>query len=85
MSTRRVLRRIGTDPWKGFCQGTEISLRFDESYYVGSSAFLLGSVLSNFFALYCAVNSFAQLVIYSNQREGEWKRWPPQAGLQALI
>ena len=85
MSTKRVLRRIGADPWKGFCQGTEVSLRFDESYYVGSSAFLLGSVLQNFFALYCAVNSFAQLVIYSEQREGEWKRWSPQAGLQALI
>lgn len=85
MSTRRVLRRVGSEPWKGFCQGTEISLRFDESFYVGSSAFLLGSVLCNFFALYCAVNSFAQLVIYSDQREGEWKRWPPQAGLQALI
>lgn len=85
MTTRRVLRRVGSEPWRGFCQGTEISLRFDESYYVGSSAFLLGSVLSNFFALYCAVNSFTELVITSDQREGEWKRWPAQAGLQALV
>ena len=85
MTTKRVLRRVGNEPWKGFCQGTEVSLRFDESYYVGSSAFLLGSVLSNFFALYCAVNSFTELVVYSDQREGEWKRWPAQTGLQVVL
>ena len=53
--------------------------------YVGSSAFLLGSVLNRFLPLYTSINSFTQLVIRSQQREGEWKRWPAMAGLQEMI
>jgi type VI secretion system protein ImpG len=52
---------------------------------VGTGAFLLGSVLSQFLALYAAINSFTQLVLKSEQREGEWKRLPPIAGYQELL
>jgi len=52
---------------------------------VGSGAFLLASVLERFFALYASVNSFSQLVIKSSQREGEWRRWAPAAGEQAVL
>ncbi|HZU33277.1 MAG TPA: type VI secretion system baseplate subunit TssF [Candidatus Angelobacter sp.] len=52
---------------------------------MGSGAFLLASVLQKFFALYASVNSFSQLVIKSVQREGEWKRWLPLAGEQAVL
>ena len=58
MSAKPVVRLIGTDAWRGFCQGVEITLTFDERQYVGSSAFLLASVLNRFFALYSSVNSF---------------------------
>jgi type VI secretion system protein ImpG len=85
MSCRRVTRRIGADAWRGFCHGTEVTLTFDESLYVGSGAFLLGAVLHRFFALYSSVNSFTQLVVRSRQREGVWKRWPAMAGSQDLL
>lgn len=85
MECRRVVRRVGPDAWRGFCQGTEVTLTFDESAYMGSSAFLLASVLQRFFALYASVNSFSQLVIRSPQREGEWKRWLPIAGEQPVL
>ncbi len=85
MECRRVVRRVGSDAWRGFCQGAEVTLTFDESAYMGSGAFLLASVLQRFFALYASVNSFSQLVIKSLQREGEWKRWPPMAGEQAVL
>jgi type VI secretion system protein ImpG len=85
MECRRVVRRVGADAWRGFCQGTEVTLTFDEHAYMGSGAFLLASVLQRFFALYASVNSFSQLVIRSLQREGEWKRWPPMAGEQAVL
>jgi len=85
MECRRVVRRIGHDSWRGFCQGTEVTLTFDENAYVGSGAFLLASVLQRFFSLYTSVNSFAQLVAKSLQREGEWKRWPPVAGDQPVL
>jgi len=85
MSCRKVTRRAGAEPWRGFCQGTEITVTFDESLYVGSGAFLLGAVLNRFLPLYASINSFTEVVIESIQREGVWKRWPPMAGLQELI
>jgi type VI secretion system protein ImpG len=85
LACRSVVRRIGTDAWKGFCRGVEINLLFDEELYVGSSAFLFGSVLNRFFALYSSVNSFTQLVIRSKQRDGVWKKWPPTIGEQIVL
>jgi type VI secretion system protein ImpG len=77
--------QIGADAWRGFCQGLEVSLTVDEALYVGSSALLLSAVLSRFFGLYVAVNSFAQLVLRSEQRQGEWIRWPARTGAQPLL
>jgi type VI secretion system protein ImpG len=85
LSSRQVVRRLGPDAWRGWCRGLEVTLGFDERLYVGSSAFLLAAVLRHFVALYTAVNSFTQLVITSQQREGIWKQWPPIAGVQSLL
>ncbi|HEV7516247.1 MAG TPA: type VI secretion system baseplate subunit TssF [Thermoanaerobaculia bacterium] len=85
MSCRKVVRRTGTEAWRGFCRGNEVTLTFDEDAYVGSSAFLLASVLDRFLALYAAMNSFTQLVIHSRQRHGVWKQWPPRVGEQILL
>jgi type VI secretion system protein ImpG len=85
MSLKKVLHRTGADAWRGFSRGTEVTLLFDENAYVGGGAFLLASVLDRFLALYASVNSFTQLVIHSQQREGEWKRWPFMAGEQMVL
>jgi len=85
ISLRRTVQRVGREAWRGFCRGTEVTLTFDENAYVGGGAFLLASVLNRFFALYSNVNSFTQLVARSQQREGDWKRWPPMAGEQAVL
>ncbi len=82
---RKVVRRLGDAAWKGFCRGTEITLTFDETQYVGSSAFLLASVLNRFFALYASTNSFTQLVVRRAGREGEWKRWLPTVGAGTVL
>jgi len=80
LKTRRVVRRIGKDAWRGFCRGTEVTLTFDETQFVGGSAFLMSAVLCRFFGLYAATNSFTQLVVRSRQRDEIWKTWPPLAG-----
>lgn len=85
LSSRHVVRQVGRDAWRGFCRGLEVTLVFDESAYVGSSAFVFAAVLRHFFALYAAINSFAQLVIKSHQREGIWKQWAPMAGEQIIL
>jgi type VI secretion system protein ImpG len=86
MSARRVVRRIRHNDWRGFCQGSEVTLEFEEDQYVGSGAFLLGAVLERFFALYASINSFTELVITRAAQPGrEWKRWPPRAGYQPIL
>ncbi|MGE4297227.1 MAG: type VI secretion system baseplate subunit TssF [Desulfovibrionaceae bacterium] len=85
MTTKRVVRQMRGEAWKGFARGIEVSLTFDESLYVGSSAYLLASVLNRFFAMYVSINSFTQLKISSVQREGVWKQWPPMAGDQIIL
>src|SRR5581483_1375893 len=49
MSCRKTVQHVGEDAWRGFCRGIEVTLEFDEQMYVGSGAFLLGSVLNRFF------------------------------------
>ncbi len=85
MEARRVVKRLGRDAWRGFVRGHEITLEFDNNFYVGGSAFLLASVLNHFFPLYTTTNSFTQLVIKSSQREGVWKKWPPRTGHKELL
>jgi type VI secretion system protein ImpG len=85
VKVRQVMRRFGKDLVRGFARGTEVTLRVDESAFVGSSAFLFTSVLSRFLSLYSSTNSFTQLVVHSAQREGEWKRWQPMAGGRIVL
>jgi len=85
LHTRPVARRIGAEAWRGFCRGTQVTLVFDETQYVGASAVLFGSVLHHFFGLHAAINTFTEVVMESLQRDREWKRWPPVAGSQAVL
>lgn len=84
-STRPILRRVAAEAWRGFCQGLEVSLEFDEEQFVGSSALLLSLVLSRFLPQGAAVNSFVEVVARSRQRQGEWKRWPARISDQSLL
>jgi type VI secretion system protein ImpG len=85
LSLRPTVQRVGRQAWRGFCRGTEVTLTVDENSYVGGGSFLLAAVLNRFFALHASVNSFTQLVLKSQQREGVWKRWPAMAGEQAVL
>ena len=73
--------RIGA----GFVRGLETTLTFDETQFVGSGMYLFACVLERFLALYTSLNSFNQLAIRTEQREGIIKRFPPRAGEQELL
>jgi type VI secretion system protein ImpG len=81
VSTRRIVGRVGTDAWRGFCRGTEITLEIDEDAFAAANAspFLLGQVLSQFFGLYTTINSFTQLVIRASRRGAAETRFEAQA------
>jgi len=80
LDTRHVTRRV-----KGsFCRGLLVRVTFDEDKFVGSSMFLLASVLERFLAHYVSINSFVQLEALSLQRRGAVRLWPPRNGNRIL-
>lgn len=80
LSTRRVVRRIGVDSWRGFCRGVEVTLAVNDEN-VGAGLYLFTAVLARFLGLYCGVNLFTQLVVANPRRqEGAWITWPPLSG-----
>ena len=85
VGSRRVVGRSGDGVGAGFCRGMEVTVHFDETRFSGSGVFLFASVLERFLGLYCSVNSFSKLVVTTNKREGELRRWPPRAGETILV
>jgi type VI secretion system protein ImpG len=80
VESRRVIRRVGGHTGAGFVRGLETTLTFDEEKFVGSGMFLFACM-----SLYATLNSFNQLVVRSEQREDEIKRFAPRAGGQVLL
>jgi type VI secretion system protein ImpG len=68
-----------------FCRGVETTVSLDEKNFLGTSMLLFSAVLDRFLGLYVHLNSFSELVVKIRQREGEFKRWPPRAGVQSLL
>ena len=82
---RRAVFRAGGDMPGGFCRGLEVTVQFDRDRFSDNGLFLFASVLERFLALYCTINSFTQMVATTEQRAGEFHRWPPRAGEQPLL
>ncbi|MCR6632320.1 MAG: type VI secretion system baseplate subunit TssF [Magnetospirillum sp.] len=83
LSSRRVVRRIGADAWRGFCRGTELTLAVDDRQG-GIGLYLFTAVLARFLGLYSGVNHFTELVVRSRRLDGVWTTWPPMSG-EALV
>lgn len=77
--------RIARDGRATICQGTQIELELDEHFYSGSGLHLFSAVLSEFFAHYCTINTFVQLIVHVRQRPGSTVQWPPRSGKQTLL
>ncbi|MCR8723329.1 type VI secretion system baseplate subunit TssF [Frigidibacter sp. ROC022] len=84
ISSRPIVRRMTDEVLSTAVRGLEITLTFDDSFFEGSSAYLLGSVLERFFRKHVTINSFTETVLRTQQR-GEIARWRPAAGLGRMI
>ena len=80
----RKMARLDSEFGFVFCQGISIDAEMDEEQFAGSGAFLLASILERFFGLYCAVNSFTQLRVSTQQRKGVVWEWSPRTGEQVV-
>jgi len=85
VEARRIFRFIGSGLGASMVRGIEVAVELDEAQFVGAGVYLLAAVLERFLALYASINSFSQLVVSTQQREGILKRWPPRAGEQIVL
>lgn len=84
VATRPIVRRMSDEVLSTAVRGLEVAVTFDESFYEGTSIYLLGAVLERFFRKYATINSFTETVVHSQQR-GEVARWRPETGLARTI
>ncbi len=85
---RRVVGRVDESSGEtGFVRGLEVTVRFNEDRFAGSSVFLLASVLERFFGLYVSINSFTRMVavVSTGNRDRVLKRWACRAGEKILL
>lgn len=84
VDTRPIVRRMTDEVLSTAVRGLEIKITFDESFFEGSSAYLIGSVLERFFRKYASINSFTETVLVTEQR-GEVARWRAETGRGRII
>jgi len=85
IQTRSITAPITLQGRTSICRGTEIEVLFDDSLLAGNSVFLFSSVLQQFFAMYCSINSFTRLIVKLKGRAEAYKVWPPRIGEKAVI
>lgn len=76
MTVRSVVRRMGDQAWRGFCQGLAVDLSITS--FTGGSRLLLARVLHEVLAAQAGVNTFVELHVYDENGEQPWKSWPPK-------
>lgn len=79
-----VQERFGPLTRRCFVHGTDYALTVDETGFL-AGAYLFGTVLDRFLALYASANSFVRLRMESEQRKGPIGQWPARAGSSLLI
>ncbi|WP_390915606.1 type VI secretion system baseplate subunit TssF [Pseudosulfitobacter sp. SM2401] len=84
VTSRPIVRRISDGVLSTAVRGLEITIELDESFFEGTSVYLLGAVLERFFRKYVTINSFTETVM-KTQQNGEIARWRPETGLGRII
>ena len=84
VSSRPIVRRMSDEVMSTAVRGLEVTIGFDESFFEGTSVFVLGAVLERFLRKYATINSFTETVL-KTQKRGEIARWRPEKGLGRMI
>lgn len=84
LSSRPIVRRLSDEVLSTAVRGIEIKLEFDESFFEGTSVYLMGAVLERFFRKYVSINSFTETVLHTQTR-GEIARWQARTGQGRII
>lgn len=84
IAAKAITRRMPSPGPIALGRGIQVTVTLDDTAFEGSGAFVLGAVLSAFFAQYVSINSFAETVIRTVGR-GEIMRWPGRVGVCAIL
>jgi type VI secretion system protein ImpG len=84
MALAPVFRRLPEPGPIVFGRGVEIALKIDEVAFSGSSPYLFGAVLEQFFRRHVSLNAFTEFALSSLQR-GEIARWMPRIGRRPAV
>jgi type VI secretion system protein ImpG len=84
IASTSITRRLQTPGPIAFGRGLQITVTMDDAAFEGTGAFLLGGVLSRFFAQFVSINSFTETVVSTIAR-GEIMRWPARGGACAIL
>jgi type VI secretion system protein ImpG len=79
-----VTRRVPVPGPITYGRGLEITLTCDDAAFEGSGAFVFASVLQHFFARYVSLNSFAETVLRTLERQ-EVARWTAKPGTRPIL
>ena len=82
--SRAVTRRMPSPGPITVGRGLQLTVTLDDAAFEGTGAFMLGAVLSEFFAQYVSINAFTETVIRTVGR-GEIMRWPAKGGVCAIL
>jgi type VI secretion system protein ImpG len=84
LHTARVSRRVRDGGSVSIRQGIQLQVELDESRFTGTGVYLFAALLDRFFAQYCNINAFTELVTPLKGRPKQY-RWPPRSGYQELV
>ncbi|MFC3550075.1 type VI secretion system baseplate subunit TssF [Lysobacter cavernae] len=84
VSSQPIVRRIPAPGPIMFGRGLEITMTCEDSAFEGTGTFLFGAVMQHFFARYVSVNSFAETVLRTTERN-EIARWPARLGTRQSL
>ena len=84
VAARAITRRMPGGGPIAFGRGLEITVTMDDAAFEGAGAFVLGAVLSHFFAQYVSINAFTETVVRTVGR-GQIMRWPAKGGACVIL
>jgi type VI secretion system protein ImpG len=84
VTSRPIVRRMTDEVLSTAVRGLEITIEFDETFFEGTSVYVLGAVMERFFRKYATINSFTETVLRT-ERRGEIARWRPKSGLGQIL
>ncbi|MDR2067773.1 MAG: type VI secretion system baseplate subunit TssF [Holosporaceae bacterium] len=76
-------KRVDDQSWRGFVQGSEIEITFDDT--ISNLGVPLSLILAKFLSSYTSINTFTEVSVKNISRNGVLKKWGTQFGIKNYL